>query len=90
VRASGPSTPSSISYKVSDSIKQAEEACKEEPSTSKCAAAWYEVEELSAAARHAWEKLKYNSDPLKNYYKDNPEVDEHRPPTRRRTGGHHL
>nr|CAD1828556.1 unnamed protein product [Ananas comosus var. bracteatus] len=40
-----------------------------------CAAAWDEVEELSAAASHARDKLKEN-DPLENYCKDNPETDE--------------
>jgi hypothetical protein len=76
VRASGPSTPPGISDKVSESIKQAEETCKEETATGECAAAWDEVEELSAAASHARDKIKDNSDPLENYCKDNPEADE--------------
>ncbi|RLN23996.1 hypothetical protein C2845_PM07G07020 [Panicum miliaceum] len=76
VRSSGPATPPGISDKVSDSIKKAEETCAEEKVSGECAAAWDEVEELSAAASHARDKLKENSDPLENYCKENPEADE--------------
>ncbi|XP_072975574.1 calvin cycle protein CP12-1, chloroplastic [Typha angustifolia] len=68
-------TPPGISEKVSESIKNAEEACADDPVSGECAAAWDEVEELSAAASHARDKLK-GSDPLENYCKDNPEADE--------------
>jgi CP12 domain len=65
-----------MSEKVSESIKQAEEKCAETNQQSgECAAAWDEVEELSAAASHARDKLK-GSDPLENYCKENPETDE--------------
>ncbi|XP_074559094.1 calvin cycle protein CP12-1, chloroplastic-like [Curcuma longa] len=70
------STPPEISEKVEESIKKAEEACAGDPVSGECAAAWDEVEELSAAASHAREALKANSDPLENYCKDNPETDE--------------
>ncbi|KAG2588099.1 hypothetical protein PVAP13_5NG194300 [Panicum virgatum] len=50
--------------------------CAEETASGECAAAWDEVEELSAAASHARDKLKENSDPLENYCKENPEADE--------------
>ena len=76
VRSSGPATPPGISDKVSESIKKAEETCAEETASGECAAAWDEVEELSAAASHARDKLKENSDPLENYCKENPEADE--------------
>ncbi|CAO2162205.1 unnamed protein product [Urochloa humidicola] len=76
VRSSGPATPPGISGKVSDSIKKAEETCADEKASGECAAAWDEVEELSAAASHARDKLKESSDPLENYCKDNPEADE--------------
>ena len=76
VRSSGPATPPGISDKVSESIKKAEETCAEETASGECAAAWDEVEELSAAASHARDKLKENSDPLENYCKENPETDE--------------
>ncbi|CAL4957138.1 unnamed protein product [Urochloa decumbens] len=76
VRSSGPATPPGISDKVSDSIKKAEETCADEKVDGECAAAWDEVEELSAAASHARDKLKESSDPLENYCKDNPEADE--------------
>ena len=76
VRSSGPGTPPGISDKVSESIKKAEETCAEETASGECAAAWDEVEELSAAASHARDKLKENSDPLENYCKENPETDE--------------
>lgn len=67
--------PDKISEKVAESIKDAEEACAGDPVSGECAAAWDEVEELSAAASHAREKLK-DSDPLETYCKDNPETDE--------------
>ncbi|KAG6539040.1 calvin cycle protein CP12-1, chloroplastic-like [Zingiber officinale] len=76
VMASAPSTPSEISKKVEESIKKAEEACAGDAVAGECAAAWDEVEELSAAASHARDTLKANSDPLENYCKDNPETDE--------------
>jgi len=76
VRSSGPGTPPGISDKVSESIKKAEETCADEKVSGECAAAWDEVEELSAAASHARDKLKENSDPLENYCKENPETDE--------------
>lgn len=67
--------PDRISEKVQESIKKAEESCSDNPTSGECAAAWDEVEELSAAASHARDKKK-ESDPLENYCKDNPEVDE--------------
>ncbi|KAG2597021.1 calvin cycle protein CP12-2, chloroplastic-like [Panicum virgatum] len=76
VRSSGPGTPPGISDKVSESIKKAEETCADEKVSGECAAAWDEVEELSAAASHARDKLKDSSDPLENYCKENPETDE--------------
>ncbi|XP_078160545.1 CP12 domain-containing protein 1 [Carex rostrata] len=69
------STPSEIAKKVSESIKQAEETCADNPSAGECVAAWDEVEELSAAASHARDKNK-TKDPLEEYCKDNPETDE--------------
>lgn len=67
--------PESISEKVEESIKNAEEACQGDPTSSECVAAWDEVEELSAAASHARDKKK-ESDPLETYCKDNPETVE--------------
>ncbi|CAI9774278.1 unnamed protein product [Fraxinus pennsylvanica] len=68
-------TPEGISEKVAESVKKAEEACSENPVAGECAAAWDEVEELSAAASHARDKKK-DSDPLEDYCKENPETDE--------------
>ncbi|KAL4311582.1 hypothetical protein GQ457_01G054250 [Hibiscus cannabinus] len=68
-------TPDRISEKVEQSIKEAQEACSDDPVSGECAAAWDEVEELSAAASHARAMLKDN-DPLENYCQDNPETDE--------------
>ncbi|KAK8914060.1 hypothetical protein KSP39_PZI023819 [Platanthera zijinensis] len=73
---SAPSTPGGLSEKVSESIKKAEEACGENTESGECAAAWDEVEELSAAASHARDRAKENSDPLETYCNDNPETDE--------------
>ncbi|GAV83614.1 CP12 domain-containing protein [Cephalotus follicularis] len=67
--------PDQISEKVVESIKNAEEACADDPVSGECIAAWDEVEELSAAASHARDKKK-DSDPLETYCKDNPETDE--------------
>ncbi|KAK8939797.1 hypothetical protein KSP40_PGU017815 [Platanthera guangdongensis] len=50
---SAPYTPEGLPKKVSESIKNAEEACGENTNSGECAAAWDEVEELSAAASHA-------------------------------------
>lgn len=67
--------PDSISEKVTESIKNAEEACSDDPASKECVAAWDEVEELSAAASHARDKKK-EFDPLETYCKDNPETKE--------------
>ncbi|KAG8370605.1 hypothetical protein BUALT_Bualt13G0000800 [Buddleja alternifolia] len=67
--------PDKLSEKVEESIKNAQEACSDDPVSGECAAAWDEVEELSAAASHARDKNK-DSDPLETYCKDNPETDE--------------
>lgn len=67
--------PDKLSDKVEESIKKAEEACTGDAVSGECAAAWDEVEELSAAASHARDKQK-DSDPLETYCKDNPETDE--------------
>ncbi|XP_050203434.1 calvin cycle protein CP12-1, chloroplastic [Mercurialis annua] len=68
--------PDSISEKVEESIKNAQETCGDDPVSGECVAAWDTVEELSAAASHARDKAKENSDPLEKYCKDNPETDE--------------
>ncbi|KAK3415394.1 hypothetical protein EUGRSUZ_H01016 [Eucalyptus grandis] len=67
--------PEQIEEKVAESIKEAEETCSENPVSGECAAAWDEVEELSAAASHARDRKK-ESDPLESFCKDNPETDE--------------
>lgn len=67
--------PDQLSDKVAESVKQAEETCADDPVGGECAAAWDEVEELSAAASHARDRKK-ETDVLENYCKDNPEVDE--------------
>ncbi|KAH6758046.1 CP12 domain-containing protein 2 [Perilla frutescens var. hirtella] len=67
--------PDKLSGKVEESIKNAQEACSEDPVSGECKAAWDEVEELSAAASHARDRQK-GADPLENYCKDNPETDE--------------
>ncbi|XAR58376.1 hypothetical protein NMG60_11013758 [Bertholletia excelsa] len=67
--------PEGLSEKVADSIKNAEELCSDSPASGECAAAWDEVEELSAAASHARDKKK-DYDPLETFCKDNPETEE--------------
>ncbi|GAU43269.1 hypothetical protein TSUD_36190 [Trifolium subterraneum] len=68
--------PESKTGSVEDSIKNAEQTCAEDAASGECVAAWDEVEELSAAASHARDKKKLDSDPLEAYCKDNPETDE--------------
>jgi hypothetical protein len=68
-------TPSDLSSKVSESIKQAQETCADDPVSGECVAAWDEVEELSAAASHARDRQK-GADPLEEFCQDNPETDE--------------
>ncbi|KAL3517374.1 hypothetical protein ACH5RR_019963 [Cinchona calisaya] len=67
--------PEKLSDKVAESVKNAEEACAGDPVSGECAAAWDEVEELSAAASHARDRKK-ETDVLENYCKDNPETEE--------------
>ncbi|XP_050377480.1 calvin cycle protein CP12-2, chloroplastic [Argentina anserina] len=67
--------PDKLSEKVQESIKEAEQACSEDPASGECVAAWDEVEELSAAASHKRDNEK-NKDPLETYCADNPETDE--------------
>ncbi|KAJ8748274.1 hypothetical protein K2173_000846 [Erythroxylum novogranatense] len=76
-RVVGPlrAAPEGLSNRVEKSIKEAEEACAENPASGECVAAWDEVEELSAAASHERDKKK-GSDPLEDYCEDNPETDE--------------
>ncbi|WJX19841.1 hypothetical protein P8452_09474 [Trifolium repens] len=68
--------PESKTGSVEESIKNAEETCAGDATSGECVAAWDEVEELSAAASHARDKKKLDSDPLEAYCKDNPETDE--------------
>jgi hypothetical protein len=59
---------------VETAIDNAKETC-ESGTTGECAAAWDEVEELSATA--ADKKLqKGSSDPLEEFCEDNPDADE--------------
>lgn len=67
--------PEKLSDKVAESVKNAQEACIGDPVSGECAAAWDEVEELSAAASHARDRKK-ETDVLENYCKDNPETEE--------------
>ncbi|XP_075507235.1 calvin cycle protein CP12-2, chloroplastic-like [Primulina tabacum] len=67
--------PDRISGKVEESIKKAQETCSDDPVSGECAAAWDEVEELSAAASHARDRKK-ESDALEEFCKDNPETEE--------------
>ncbi|KAE8671263.1 Calvin cycle protein CP12-2 [Hibiscus syriacus] len=75
LRVTRRAAPDRISDKVEKSIKEAQEACSDDPASGECVAAWDEVEELSAAASHARDKKK-DDDPLENYCKENPETDE--------------
>ncbi|KAL9227635.1 hypothetical protein vseg_003303 [Gypsophila vaccaria] len=67
--------PEKLSESIEQSIKTAQETCSDNPESGECAAAWDEVEEVSAAASHARDKSK-SVDPLETYCKDNPETNE--------------
>merc|ERR1712146_619430 len=60
---------------VEEKIKEAVEVCDTEDAA-KCAEAWDEVEEVSAAAADKREKEKANQDPLEKYCESAPEADE--------------
>ncbi|XP_073283739.1 calvin cycle protein CP12-1, chloroplastic-like [Primulina huaijiensis] len=66
--------PDKLSDKVEQSIKNAKETCSDDPVDGECAAAWDEVEELSAS--DARDRSKEISDPSGNFCKDNPETEE--------------
>mmetsp|Transcript_22534 Transcript_22534/g.62520 ORF Transcript_22534/g.62520 Transcript_22534/m.62520 type:complete len:113 (-) Transcript_22534:278-616(-) len=59
---------------IETAIEEAKEAC-EGDNQGECAAAWDEVEELSAAAAHKKASQK-SSDPLEEFCDDNPDADE--------------
>merc|ERR1712118_457681 len=60
---------------VEEKIKEAVEVCDTEDAA-KCAEAWDEVEEVSAAAADKREKEKANQDPLEKYCESAPDADE--------------
>lgn len=59
---------------VETAIKEAEEKCASGTS-GECAAAWDNVEEISAAISHSKADTK-SSDPLEQFCDDNPDADE--------------
>jgi hypothetical protein len=67
-----------INNKVKEAIQEAEDTCNG-GDAAHCAAAWDNVEELSAAAAHkkvAVQDDKVSSDPLEAFCDDNPDADE--------------
>ena len=60
---------------IAQKIAEAKEVC-DSGSTGECAAAWDEVEEISAEAAHAKLRAKESSDPLDAFCAENPETDE--------------
>lgn len=82
VRSSGPHPSlkdvADINKEVEKAIQTAEDTCKG-GDAAHCAAAWDNVEELSAAAAHkkvAYQDDKVASDPLEAFCDDNPDADE--------------
>ncbi|KAG8065323.1 hypothetical protein GUJ93_ZPchr0004g40256 [Zizania palustris] len=67
--------PPELAQKVSESIMQVDETCAGDSVGGECAAAWDKVEELRSTTSHARDHKK-DSDPLEEYSRDNPEVDE--------------
>lgn len=74
----GSSTGPSINVgdKVAQGIEEAQQTCAGNESSEECAAAWDEVENLSATAADQKQKNKGKGDPLEEYCEDNPEADE--------------
>lgn len=70
------STKPDLASQVEQSIKEAQEVCAGDEASGECAAAWDEVEELSAATAHKRVAEKATNDPLEIFCKDNPETDE--------------
>ena len=70
-----PAKEEKLTEAVEKSIENAREKCAEDETSGECAAAWDEVEELSATRSHMRVKEKA-IDPLETYCKDNPESDE--------------
>ena len=68
--------PTDINERLSQSIKDAEETCVADSASGECAAAWDEVEELSAERAHQRVKNTEKKDPLEEFCKDSPEADE--------------
>ncbi|KAF8063781.1 RWDD3 [Scenedesmus sp. PABB004] len=67
-----------VEDKVAEAIKEAEATCADNDKAH-CAAAWDNVEELSAAAAHkkvAYANDPVSSDPLEQFCDDNPDADE--------------
>ncbi|WIA11919.1 hypothetical protein OEZ86_002904 [Tetradesmus obliquus] len=60
---------------VETAIKEAEDKCASGTS-GECAAAWDNVEEISAAISHKKVADAANSDPLEQFCDDNPDADE--------------
>lgn len=60
---------------VETAIKEAEQACKD-GTTGECAAAWDNVEEVSAAQSDKKAAAKANSDPLEQFCEGAPDADE--------------
>ncbi|MFS7971376.1 putative calvin cycle protein CP12 [Helianthus anomalus] len=47
-----------MSDKLASRIANAQESCADDPKSGECVVAWHEMEELSAASSHAWDKAK--------------------------------
>jgi hypothetical protein len=73
-RASPSST--NLEETVQHAIEDAEEVCKADGASGNCAAAWDEVEELSAAVAHRKASEKDKKDPLEVFCNEVPEADE--------------
>ncbi|KAJ7529550.1 hypothetical protein O6H91_15G056800 [Diphasiastrum complanatum] len=66
-----------LTEKVEQSIMEAQKICAGHEETGECAAAWDEVEELSATISHKRHQGKAaQQDPLEKFCKDNPDSDE--------------
>ncbi|MCO5571248.1 hypothetical protein L7F22_024984 [Adiantum nelumboides] len=69
-------TPTDMNDRFSQIIKEAEEVCVTDNGSDECAAAWDEVEEISAEIAHKRAKQSDKKDPLEEFCKDAAEADE--------------
>lgn len=73
--SSGPAI-NNLNDTLAQSIDDAQQVCAGDEESEECAAAWDEVENVSATVAHQKDKNKGTGDPLEEYCETNPDADE--------------